>query len=156
MRPFQDNKTILRSRTSGLHSSLSELVPRSVFGFLYVRGWRQGVEPLERNGAPGYGDCWGPDLGEMMQRTAWWARTWPLGRKLVAKVDAVVEGHEEGVGISTTRVSNKFEPYRSRRLHFPNYSRPIILFSKMEHSVTRWEDVRAHVEDVILEKNRNG
>ena len=55
---------------------------------------------------------------------------------MVAKVDAVIEGHEEGVGIPITRVSNKFEPHRGRKLQFPNDNRPIILFSKMEVTVT--------------------
>ena len=80
----------------------------------------------------GYGDCRGPDLGEMMRKMDRWAGTWLLGRRVIAKVDAVVEGHEEGVGIPTTRVNNRLEPYRGRRLQFPNYSRPIISFSKME------------------------
>jgi hypothetical protein len=55
---------------------------------------------------------------------------------VVTKVDAVVEGHEEGVGIPTTWVSNKSEPHRGRKLQFPNHNRPIILFSKMEGTVT--------------------
>jgi hypothetical protein len=55
---------------------------------------------------------------------------------VVAKVDAVVEGHEEGVGIPTTQVSNTSEPHRDRKSQFPNYTRPIILFSKMEGTVT--------------------
>jgi hypothetical protein len=55
---------------------------------------------------------------------------------VVAKVDAVVERHEEGVGIPTTQVSNKFEPHGGRKLQFPNCNRPTILFSKMEGTVT--------------------
>lgn len=55
---------------------------------------------------------------------------------MVAKVDAIVEGHEEGVGIPTTRVSNRYEPHRDRKSQFPDYTRPIILFSKMEGTVT--------------------
>lgn len=55
---------------------------------------------------------------------------------MVAKVDAIVEGHEEGVRIPTTRVNNKFESHRGRKLHFPNYNRPIIHFSEMEGTVT--------------------
>lgn len=39
---------------------------------------------------------------------------------MVAKVDAVVEGHEEGVGIPTTRVSNNLS-----RIEAANYTFPI-------------------------------
>jgi hypothetical protein len=56
---------------------------------------------------------------------------------VVTEVDTIVEGHEEGVGIPTAQVSNEYESHISRGLQFPDYRRPIILFSKMEGMVTQ-------------------
>ena len=50
---------ILQSRTSGLHSSLSKLVPRSVLLFKRVLsleyGWDDDMVQVERVKRPGYG-----------------------------------------------------------------------------------------------------